>query len=163
MAATLRQGPPRSPGGPHDTIFSPAYLGTSPRPEPTTAFFLYIILQPLYTFTYLQMQGLCGNCVPPPQSSSTSDSLACTSIAISPGNPGSRGVKHLREQPSAVASEFDCRSSKVRCSSSSMVDPQSSDHHHPPSLGSSSASPCLSFALEDGGLGPTSSHSSPSS
>ena len=109
------------------------------------------------------MQGLCSLCAPPSQRSSTSDSLACTSTATSIGDPCSSGVGCLRERPSAVVSESDCGSSKARCSSSSMVTPQSHDHHCLLGSGSPSSSPCSSSASGDGSSGSASSHSSSSS
>ena len=81
---------------------------------------------------------------------------ACTSITVSLGDPSSCGIKPPREQPPAVVSEFDCRSSKVRCSSSSMIDPHSHDHHHLRGLASCSILPCSSSTLLDSSLGPTS-------
>ena len=106
------------------------------------------------------MGGLCGLCIPPSQSSSTSDSLACTSTVASIGDPSSGGVTHLGEQPSAVASESDHGSSKARRSSSFMVNPQSRGHHHLLGFGSPSSSPYSSSTSVDGGLGPVSSCSS---
>ena len=52
MAVKPWDGPPRSPGGPRDATLSPAYLGTSPQLEPTTALFIH-------NFTHLQNWGLC--------------------------------------------------------------------------------------------------------
>ena len=99
-----------------------------------------------YKSTNLHMWGLCGPFAPPAQSSSTSYSHVCTLTAISLGNPGSCGVKHPREWPPAVASESDCGSSKVRRSSSSMIDPHSHNCHRLCSSASCSVSPCSSSA-----------------
>ena len=64
------------------------------------------------------------------QRSSISDSLMCTSNATSIGDPGSCGVGCLREWPSAVASESDCRSSYASLSSSPMTASQSRKCRH---------------------------------
>ena len=125
--------------------------------------YLHYFTISVHTFTNLQMQGLCSPHAPPSQRSSTSDSLACTSTATSIGDPSSHRVRCLWEQPSAVASESDHGSSKVRHSSSSMADPQSCDCHRLLDSGSPSSLPCLSSVSVDGSLGSTSSHSSPSS
>ena len=163
MATKLRQGPPGLTGGLCGTTPFPMYLGASPRPGPTTALFIYSILQPLYTSTNLQMWGLCSPHTPPSQSSSTSDSLACTLTAISLSDHGSRGVKCPGAQPSAVVSESDHGSLKARCSSSSMIDPHSCDCCHLLGLPSCSISPCLSSTPPDGSSGPASPCSSSSS
>ena len=92
----------------------------------------------------------------PAQSSSTSDSHACTSTAVSRGNLCSCGVERTGEWPPTVALESDCRSSKARGSSLSMIDPNYCDHRHPHSLTSCSVSPCLHATLLDGNSGPTS-------
>ena len=89
---------------------------------------------------------------PPAHSSSISDSRACTSTAVSCGDPNSCGVERTGEQPSTVASESDHRSSKVRGSSSSMLDPHSHDHHRLRSSTSCSISHCSSSVLPDNGL-----------
>ena len=71
-------------------------------------YFIYIILQSVHTFTNLQnvrtMQPSCPT---------ISNSLVCTSTAASMGDPGSRRVTCLGEQPSAVASESNHGSSKA--------------------------------------------------
>ena len=72
---------------------------------------LYTILQ---THSYL---------TPQTQRSSTSDSLTCTSTTASIGDPSSRGVRHLGEQPSAVVLESDHGLSKVSHSSSPLLSP----------------------------------------
>ena len=95
-----------------------------------------------YKSRNLHKRGLCGPHVSPAQSSSTPDSHACTSTTISLNDSGSREVECPGEQPPAVVSESDRWSSKVRHSSSSMIDPHSHDHHHLCGLASCSISPC---------------------
>ena len=126
--------------------------------------FIYIILQCcayfFYKSTNLQKRGQGGPCAPPAQSSSTSDSHACTSTAVSCGDPSFCGVECTGEQPLTVALESDCGSSKVRGSSSSMIDSHSHDCHHLHGLASHSVSPCSSPVPLDDGLGLTSPCSS---
>ena len=54
----LRKGPPGLLGGPPDATPSSAYLGTSPRPEPTTALFTlyYNAVLNGYKSTHLHLQ-----------------------------------------------------------------------------------------------------------
>ena len=78
---------------------------------------------------------------------------ACTSMAVSCGNPSSCGVKHTGERPPTVASEPNHRSLRAEGSSSSIIDPHFHNRHHPRGLTSSSVSPCSSTALLDGGSG----------
>ena len=77
----------------------------------------YITTLCIYRYTNLQKQGRGGPRDLPAQSSSTSDSRAFTSTAVSCGDPGSCGVKCTGEQPPTVASESDHGSSKARGSS----------------------------------------------
>ena len=109
------------------------------------------------------MWGLRGHRALLAQSSSTSNSHASTLTAISLSDPGSHGVKHPREWPPAVALESDHGSSKARHSSSSMINPNSHNHHHLCGSASCSVSPCSSAMLLDGNSGPASPCSSASS
>ena len=106
-------------------------------------------------FTNLQMGGHGSPPALPAQRASTSESCACTSM-VSCGNPGTCRVKRAWERSWTMVSESDCRSSKVRGCSSSIMDPYSCDHLR--GSASSPISPC-SYKL----VGSSSSHSSTSS
>ena len=129
------------------------YLGTSPQLEPTTALFIlyYKAVLNNYESIHLQKQGWGGPPIPPAQRASTSESHACTSTAVSCGNPDSCRVKCTGEQPPTVVSESNSRSSKVRGFSSSIIDPHSHGHHHLCGSASRSVCPCLSPAPPDDG------------
>ena len=112
------------------------------------------------------------SCPATSQRSSTSDSLMCTSTTSSIGDPGSCRVIRLWEQPPAMASESDHRSSYASLSSPPMTTSQSREHCLFGSCSSSwsthlilSSSPslCLGSASVVGGLGSASSCSSSSS
>ena len=104
----------------------------------------YNAVHSLYKSMNLQKQGWGGLHAPPAQSSSTSDSRACTSTAVSRGDPGSCGVECTEKWPPTVSSESNHGSSKVRGSSSSTIDPHSHNRPCPCGLTSCSVSPCLS-------------------
>ena len=99
--------------------------------------------------TNLQKVGWGGPPTLPAQRTSTSESHACTSTAISCGDYGSCGVECTGERPPTVASESDCGSSKVRGSSSSIIDPHLHDCHCLRGSASRSISPCSSPTLPD--------------
>ena len=155
MPQNTRQGPPGLLGGPSDATPSPTYLGASLRPERTTTLFTLCYNAALKNyFTNLQKGGWGGPPTPPAQRASTSESHTCTSMA-SCDDPGSCRIKCTGEQPPTVASESDCRLSKVKHCSSSIMDPHSHDHL----CGSASGpiSPCSSKSV-----GSSSSGSPPS-
>ena len=77
-------------------------------------------------------------------------------MAVSCGGPSSCGVECTGEQPPTVVSESNCRSSKVRGSSLSIIDPHSRDRRHPRGSTASSVSPSSSTTPLDGSLGSTS-------
>ena len=151
-----RQGPPRVLGGLPDATPFPAYLGVPPQLEPTTALFTlcYNAAHRNY-FTNLQKGRWGGPPAPPAQRASTSESLTCTSTA-SCGDPSTCRVEHTGEWPPTMVSESDCRSSKARGCSSSIMDPHS--HNHLCGSAPSPVSPCSSKLV-----GSSSSHSSASS
>ena len=108
----------------HVTPHPPPHIWAHPRDWSLQLLYLSTLFYNLL-YTILQIWRLCCYLTPPSQRSSTSDSLVCTSTAASIGDPGSCGVSHLRERPSAVVSESNCVSSKVSHSSSPMTTSQS--------------------------------------
>ena len=139
------------PGGPPDATPSPAYLGTLPRPEPTTTLFTLCYNATLRKyFTNLHKGGWGGPPSPLAQRASTSESHTCTSMASS-GSPSSSGVKHTGEQ-----SESNHGLLKSRGCSSSIMATHSHNRHR--GLISSLVLPCPCVMSLDGSSGFASPH-----